>query len=141
MTVADDLIARPTYKPDKRVELDEDAVLTRYLTHAKFADMVRTESIYLARLARLREMDCDEGRIATSHYLADVKFRERDGTNAPSQRELYRRFLELGPHQQAFVSCWYMGEAEDERMWREYLRRRGRGGSDHGTTVDRTIQR
>jgi hypothetical protein len=137
-TLSDDIIARPRYEPDKRATLDEATVLTRYLTHSKYVDMVGTQSIYFSRLVRLRDGDPDEGRVATSHYLADARFREADGTNAPDQRALYREFLEQGPHQQAYVSCWYIGEAESERMWHEYVPA-GEGVAVQ-TTVGRLLQ-
>ena len=91
-TVADDVIGRPRYEPDKRAALDENTVLTRYLRHFKYYDMIGTQSIYFSRLVKLRECDPDEGRIATSHYLADVRYRDADGTNAPDQRDAYRQF-------------------------------------------------
>jgi len=122
-TVADEVIARPRYVADARGDLEDDVVITRYLPDYKLRDLLLTQNLYLTRLKLLRDGDRgdpDEGRIATAHYLADARYRDSLGTLSAEQRGLYRSFLEAGPNDQAYISCWYRG-GEDARMWAEYV--------------------
>jgi hypothetical protein len=120
MTLADSILNRPRLKIEATAGLDRGQVLTRYLPDWKFTDLVGSCSLFFPRLRLLLGQDPDEGRIATSAYLDDA-----DMINPPAgvrvDQNAYLEFLRVGPHQQAYVSCWYMGEADSDRMWGEYV--------------------
>lgn len=120
MTLADSILNRPRLKVEATAALDRSQVLTRYLPHWKFADLVGSCSLFFARLRLLLEQDHDEGRIATSAYLSDA-----DMLNPPAgaraDENAYLEFLKLGPHEQAYISCWYIGGPDVGRMWDEYV--------------------
>jgi hypothetical protein len=121
MTLADSIKNRPRLTVEATAGLDRGQVLTRYLPHWKFTDLVGSCSLFFPRLQLLVDQDPDEGRIATSAYLDHVHM-----INPPAgvraDQNAYLEFLKLGPHHQAYVSCWYMGEANSDRMWGEYVR-------------------
>lgn len=132
---SDAQIARPLYIADPRRQIDDATVLTRYISHEKFVDFFGTQTLFFTRLLTLRHQDPDEGRIATPHYIADVRSHDEFGPESAAQRKAYRQFLEQGPHHQAYVSCWYIGSDESARMWREYV------PSGRGVAIQTTVGR
>lgn len=113
-------MARPRLNTKATAGLDRNQVLTRYLTDPKFIDLVGTSTLYFARLRYLLKNDPDEGRIATSAYLdGSATVDPPDGM--PRDQNAYLAFLKAGPHEQAYVSCWYMGGPDSDRMWNEYV--------------------
>jgi hypothetical protein len=119
-TLADSILSRPLYAPAAAANLDRGQVLTRYLTDWKFTDLVGTSSLFFPRLRLLSKQDPDEARIATSAYLDESLVHNRpDGIR--SDQNAYLEFLKVGPHEQAYASCWYIGEASSDHMWGEYV--------------------
>jgi hypothetical protein len=119
-TLGDSVVARPRLNTKATAGLDRNQVLTRYLADRKFIDSVGTSSLYFARLRLLLKNDPDEGRIATSAYL-DASAMVDPPNGMPRDQNAYLEFLKVGPHEQAYISCWYMGGPDSDRMWGEYV--------------------
>lgn len=114
------MVARRRLSTKATAGLDRGPVLTRYLTDRKFIDLVGTSSLYFARLRLFLKNDPDEGRIATSAYLdGSAIIDPPDGM--PRDQNAYLEFLKVGPHEQAYLSCWYMGGPDSDQMWDEYV--------------------
>lgn len=119
-TDADLVIARPRYLEDTRAPLDPNSVLTRYLPAWKFADLIGSQTLFFAKLKLLRDQDPDEGQIATEETVFDALQDDPERKDAVQGR-LYADFIKLGPHQQAFILCFYQGAVESPCMWHEYV--------------------
>jgi hypothetical protein len=101
-----------------------DASIWRYMDFAKYVALLRTKSLYFARLDKLE--DPFEGSICRAEYediVERAKKGEEDGRLPPDWRGIYFDVLMQAARngrRSCYVNCWHLNEGESEAMWRLY---------------------
>lgn len=110
----------------------------RYLTLEKFVSLLELEAMWFSRLGALQ--DRFEGTLPKKARDRLLN-RDRDiAGNFPEPRlrpaimQMTERDVEVC-RGLAAVNCWFLGQQESEKMWREY----GQGGT--GVTIRSTVKR
>lgn len=101
-----------------------DILVWRYMDFAKYVSLLRSGSLYFARLDLMD--DSFEGSLTKIEYEsieAKASIGEASGDLPPEWRGKYLDVL-LGNarkmRKSCYVSCWHMNEHESEAMWRLY---------------------
>lgn len=107
--------------------LSDDLTIWRYLTPSKFDSLLRFSALWMCRLGYLQ--DQFEGRMpgptkAAVKSVTEQMIRQHEHLFPPGfvrgQLENDADRNEKDGCAMLMVSCWFLGENESERMWREY---------------------
>jgi hypothetical protein len=105
---------------------DERARLWRYLTLAKFVDLLQRKKLFFTRVDRLG--DDFEGSLPVRNI---VTAQEHQGLHAdPDLLSDVARLREV-----ILVNCWHMNRRESDALWRIY------GGPDEAVAIRSTVSR
>jgi hypothetical protein len=100
------------YEADDRFEMPEDehAKIWRYMSIEKYADLLRSRTLYFCRGERLQEEDPYEGSYLSFELLKTI----------PQEKamEFARKMKSCGPP--ITVNCWHLNAFESLAMWRLY---------------------
>ena len=104
------------YKELERIESPEDdAVLWRYMSLEKFANMLAKQTLFFARADKF------EGHIPRqimSIYKSVIRIYEKE--NLPEVPEGSTLRLAYGLRKHVMCNCWYQAEQESMAMWDKY---------------------
>lgn len=95
---------------------DEDIPIWRYMSFAKFVDLLNSSSLYFSRTNKF--IDQFEGYVNTyTSSLIDKMFNE-----FPNSQEMREEYKGLLNHLKdwTFISCWHMNYNESVEMWKRY---------------------
>lgn len=117
---------------DRVTPAEHNPVLWRYLTNAKFAELVRTRALRFTRQDKLRELDNGEGMLAQSRAFTKASRGREQFLAAKTRRGDWEENLWHSIHSDAlsvarrvFLSCWHMNPVENEAMWKAYAPQAG----------------
>jgi len=126
---------------DFEADSELDQTVWRYLTFEKFISLLKLSAVWFSRLGALQELEDEfEGKLPTKakykvlqHHLEwekqvsdlDLKGRLRAVTD--------KTINKIGDG--TVVNCWYLGEAEDLKMWNKYV------PDGRGVSIRSTIRR
>ena len=117
------------------------AVVTRYLTLEKFISLLELEAMWFSRLGALQDRyECTAPGDARAKVLELTKNRDAVEKRLPPGMLDY--LLQVVDHgrgndgrQMGVVNCWFLGQDESERMWKEY------GQDGNGLAIRSTVRR
>lgn len=119
-------------------ESDLDTVVWRYLSFSKFVSMISYEALWFCRLSYL--IDKFEGTLPR-RTLEKTKTEEEKWKSFfthPDHRRQIDEWSECNVQygqSSTAVNCWFIGDDESERMWREYV------ASSEGVAIRSTIRK
>lgn len=124
------------------VEPDEDAILWRYMSFAKFARILTDQSLWLPSLADLAKNDPYEGALPNGNFRhrswcpsGDLNNKDREKIEATSYARNdtleakmrceamirdHRILQTYAARHEQFVSCWFESSHESAGMWNIY---------------------
>ena len=109
-------MAVETY-PDRLEPENQDVVISRYMSMAKFRDLVATGELYFCR-ADLFRQDETEG-LPPEEYLPKLL-----GLNPLDLRDRQELDHHIGSgaqfRQSFYINCWHLFRNETDKMWNDY---------------------
>jgi hypothetical protein len=117
---------------------DLEKTVWRYMPFAKFISLITYQALWFSKLNILQ--DTYEGMIPAKvkRQMHEDNQRVKAQFNTPEFHRQIDRWLdknEEDSRELLVVSCWFVGESDSERMWREY------GGSNEAVAIKSTIGR
>ena len=117
---------------------DLDKAVWRYMPFAKFISLMTYQALWFSKLNILE--DTYEGMIPAKvkRQMRQDNQRFKAQFNTPEFHKQIDSWLdnnEDASRELLVVSCWFVGERDSERMWREY------GGSQEAVAIKSTIRR
>ena len=119
-------------------ETDMEKTVWRYMPFAKFISLMTYQALWFSRLNILQ--DTYEGmipvKVKRQMHENNQKFKTQFNTpEFHRQIDKWADDNEEGSRELLIVSCWFLGEGDSERMWREY------GGSNEAVAIKSTVGR
>ncbi len=117
---------------------DLEKTVWRYMSFAKFISLMTYQALWFSKLNILE--DTYEGMIPANvkRQMHDDNQRFKAGFDIPEFHRQIDRWLdknEEDSRELLVVSCWFLGESDSERMWREY------GRSNEAIAIKSTVGR
>ncbi|HEY5909217.1 MAG TPA: DUF2971 domain-containing protein [Verrucomicrobiae bacterium] len=126
---------------DFKEEEQTKALVWRYLTFEKFMSLLELEAMWFSRLGALQDRyECTPPQGVRAKVLGLVKNRATAEKTLPAPLLDYmEQVVEHGRgddgRRMGAVNCWFLGNDESERMWREY------GQEGRGVAIQSTVRR
>src|SRR5258708_3183386 len=113
--------------------VDDSVLVRRYVDLAKFICLLDNEKLYVSRLHLLN--DPHEG--ATPRPTVELRKQFDQSGTLPGTFQLAQHMADItkGIRSRIFVSCWRLGNAESEAMWRLYCT------DNHGIAIQTTYRK
>ena len=118
-------------------ENELDLTVWRYLPLAKFVSLLTYQALWFCKLNVLQ--DQYEGKISLQ-VKAKMHEENQSWKSAFADHELHKQIdnlpnqIEENGRELLVVNCWFLGEAESEEMWRDYV------GSREGVAIKSTVR-
>ncbi|MFH1672088.1 MAG: hypothetical protein ABIF87_01475 [Pseudomonadota bacterium] len=117
---------------------DLEKTVWRYMSFAKFISFMTYQALWFSKLNILQ--DTYEGMIPAKvkRHMHENNQRFKPQFNTPEFHKQIDSWLDKNEgdsRELLVVSCWFLGESESERMWREY------GGSNEAIAIKSTVGR
>lgn len=128
---------------DNRFDISPDTKLWRYMSFAKFVELLHTKNLPLPSAKMFEdpyEGACGEAKNANilveyMSNLVDGRMKEKGKTQVESDTlkqiigEAYKYYNSVGASNKkyTFISCWHENETESEAMWKLYTQKHPEG--------------